>query len=222
MRSSASIANTFYFVATFIPATTDRPVIVGDMQTYATAMLNGADAVIFAGTSAPWNAPSTGGATGHYKNTEKTQGASAFNNGYSIGGHYPRTDELFKGTLKNYRFYDRVLTDDEVVWNRNVDSARYFGELATTNVLVVAGGGTQAETGAYKVEGSWDFTAQTVSQDGDTKEVAGYWTEELSNGDWINKKWHEGTKYPYEEGTSPVTVRLTWGGPRPGLMLIVW
>lgn len=222
MRSSASIANTFYFVATFIPATTDRPAIVGDTQTYATAMLNGADAVIFAGTSATWNAPSTGGATGHYKNTERTQGASAFNNGYSIGGHYPRTDELFKGTLKNYRFYDRVLTDDEVVWNRNVDSARYFGELATTNVFVVAGGGTQAETGAYKVEGSWDFTAQTVSQDGDTKAVAGYWTEELSNGDWINKKWNEGTTYSYEEGKSPAAVRLTWGGPRPGLMIIVW
>ena len=220
MRSSASIANTFYFVATFIPATTDRPVIVGDMQTYATAMLNGADAVIFAGTSAPWNAPSTGGATGHYKNTEKTQGASAFNNGYSIGGHYPRTDELFKGTLKNYRFYDRVLTDDEVVWNRNVDSARYFGALATTNVLVVAGGGTQTETGAYKVEGEWTFTATTtLNKRGETVNVERYSVESLVNGEWKNKRTYNGNSYTYTEGTDPATVRLTWLGPPPGLII---
>ena len=222
VRSSDSIANTFYFVATFIPTATERPAIVGITQTYATTMLNGADAVIFAGTSAPWNAPSTGGATGHYKNTTKTQGASAFNNGYSIGGHYPRTDELFKGTLKNYRFYDRVLTDEEVAWNRNVDSARYFGELATTNVLVVAGGGTQTETGAYKVEGEWTFTATTtLDKSGKTVNVERYSVETLVNGEWKNKNTYNGNSYTYTEGTSPATVRLQWLGSPLGMIICI-
>ena len=220
-----NIANTFYLVCQ--GPTAGRPSICASSGTehfsYATAMLDKTNGVMFAGTTAPWTASSEnwGIPYGHAVSTATRPISYTLSNGYSIGGYYPSKDGLFKGTLKNYRFYDRVLTDDEVVWNRNVDSARYFGELATTNVFVVAGGGTQSETGAYKVEGSWDFTAQTVSQDGATKAVAGYWTEELSNGDWINKKWNEGTTYPYEEGTSPATVRLTWGGPRPGLMIFV-
>ena len=211
LRSSDFIANTFYFVATFIPESTKRPAIAGSTFTYATAMINVNEAVMFAGTSAPWTAASTGGMTGHYKDTTKTQGASAFNNGYSIGGHYPRTDELFKGTLKSYRFYGRVLTDAEVAHNREVDQARYFGELATTNVLVEACGGTQTETGAYKVEGSWTFTAATmVNKRGETVPAVRHVIETLVNGVWTNKQICDGNSYTYTEGTSPATVRLRW------------
>ena len=222
LRSTDYIANTFYLVSSFIPSADKRPAIAGSTFTYATAMMNVNDAVMFAGTSAPWTAASTGGTTGHYKDTTKTQGASAFNNGYSIGGHYPRKDELFSGTLKSYRFYNRVLTDAEVAHNRQVDSARFFGELATTNVFVKACGGTQTETGAYKVEGEWTFTATTtVNKRGETVNVERYSVESLVNGEWKNKHTYTGNSFTYTEGTSPATVRLKWLGPPPGMIISV-
>ena len=107
-----------------------------------------------------------------------------------------------------------------MVWNRNVDSARYFGELATTNVLVVAGGGTQTETGAYKVEGEWTFTATTtLNKRGETVNVVRYSTEELVNGEWKNKHTYNGNSYTYTEGTSSATVRLKWLGPPLGTII---
>ena len=145
-----------------------------------------------------------------------------FGNGYSIGGHYPRKDELFSGTLKSYRFYNRVLTDAEVAHNRQVDSARFFGELATTNVFVVAGGGTQTEAGAYKVEGSWTFTAETtVDKHGEIVPGMRYSVETLVNGAWENRQIYNGNSYTYTEGVSPVTVRLEWLGHPAGGMILV-
>ena len=135
------------------------------------------------------------------------------------------TEQYGIGTIKNFRYYDRPLTDAELAHNREVDQTRYFGALATTNVFVqtkFAAGGEQAESGAYKVEGSWDFTATTVrDRSGAVVPVAGYYTETLVNGEWSKRKWHSGTTYFYEEGTSPACVRLTWGPLPDGMMLLV-
>ena len=147
-----------------------------------------------------------------------------------IGGANVGEGQFLRGTLKSIRYYDRVLTEEELVRNRNVDSARYFGKLAVTNVLVttkyadVAGDKevlTEA-AGAYKVEGSWEFTATKVKDtNGNLKNVAGYYTEELVNGAWTNKAWHEDDSYTYQEGIDAPTVRLTWSGPRPGMIIVV-
>ena len=226
IRSSVfqGVVNTFYLVCQ--GPTQGRPSICASSGTehfsYATAMLDKTNGVMFAGTTAPWTASSEnwGIPYGHAVSTATRPITYTLPSGYCIGGHYPRTDELFKGTIKNFRFYDRVLTDDEVVWNRNVDSARYFGELATTNVLVVAGGGTQAETGAYKVEGEWTFTATTtLNKSGETVKVERYSVERLVNGEWKNKRTYNGNSYTYTEGSSPATVRLKWLGP-PTAMII--
>ena len=224
MRSSDwnGRVNTFYLVAQ--GATGSRPSICAASGTehfsYATAMLDRTNGVMFAGTTAPWTA--SGWANGHAVSTTKTPPNVMFVNGYSIGGHYPRTDELFNGTLKSYRFYNRVLTDAEVAHNREVDQARYFGVLTTTNVFVEAGGGTQTETGAYKVEGEWTFTATTtVNKRGETVPVARYSIETLVNGAWANKQTCDGNTYTYTEGTSPATVRLKWLGQPPGLIISV-
>ena len=132
--------------------------------------------------------------------------------GYGLG-NINNGSAGFNGTVKFFRYYDRVLTEEELVRNRNVDAVRYFGELGVTNVFVVAGGGTQVETGAYKVEGSWEFTAPTA---------IGYYTQEFVDGRWTPRKWHEGATYNYTEGTSPATVRLTWSSvPPPGMSVII-
>ncbi len=134
--------------------------------------------------------------------------------GYGLG-NLNAGNEGFVGTVKFFRYYDRVLTEEEIVRNRNVDAVRYFGALGVTNVVVSLNG---AET-AYKVEGSYTFDASGETVGG--KSVVGYYTEELVNGAWTNKTWYGGTSYTYQEGVDAATVRLTWSGPRPGMMIIV-
>ncbi|MBQ2624683.1 MAG: hypothetical protein IJG18_06255 [Kiritimatiellae bacterium] len=138
--------------------------------------------------------------------------------GYGLGQRGNETTWGMVGTLKNFRYYDRVLTEEEIIRNRNADAARYFGELGVTNVLEVANGNEEA----YAVEGSWTFDAPaTVEENGQTKEVAGFTTEELVDGVWRNKTWHENATYTYDASAGGKTIRLTWRGPRPGLVLVI-
>ena len=139
-----------------------------------------------------------------------------------IGGANLGNGQFLRGTIKSIRYYDRVLTEEELVRNRNVDAVRYFGALGVTNVYVVAGGGTQAETGAYKVEGAWTFTAaKTVNKKGAVVDVVRYSTEELVNGEWKNKRTFKGNSYTYTEGIDPATVRLEWLGQPLGTMIML-
>ena len=179
--------------------------------------LNGTDntAQFFGGTTPP----SSG--TG-FKRYAAVSGLNE--SGYCLGGFSAYPDYRLVGTLKNFRYYDRVLTEEELVRNRNVDSARYFGELGVTNVFVVAGGegAVQTESGAYKVEGEWTFTATTtVNESGATVPVVRYAIQTLSDGVWSGRKCHDGNSYTYTEGTSPATVRLTWLGQPAGMTVIV-
>ena len=175
-------------------------------------------ASIFTGTTVPTD-PSVAGCTAY--------DAVASNvNGFNLGGWGGGTSQYLVGTVKTFRYYDRVLTEEELVRNRNVDAVRYFGELGVTNVLVVAGGegAVQTEVGAYKVEGSWTFTAtKAVGKDGSSVEdVIGCVTHELVDGKWVNRKWHDGASYTYDESTANgAVVRITWRSYRDGTMLII-
>ncbi|MBR0505809.1 MAG: hypothetical protein IJJ84_10430 [Kiritimatiellae bacterium] len=141
--------------------------------------------------------------------------------GYGLGCTSTASDAL-TGIVKMFRCYDRALTQEEIVRNRNADAARYYGALATTNVLVAAGGGVQAETGACKVEGSWTFTATSVAkEDGQLTPVTRYTVERLVNGAWTDATWHDGASYTYVEGTEPESVRLTWHGRPEGAVILV-
>ena len=197
-----------------------------DSIDYATTILasEAKTVAMFDGTTAPTAAP------GLQRITTFTD--SRKDTGYGIGG---RTggDYSLVGTVKNFRYYDRVLTEEEIIRNRNADAVRYFGALGVTNVLVQTKYGDVAsdaqevlaeEPGAYTVEGTWTFSATRVKDRlGALKDVAGYYTEELdARGNWTNKTWHEGkTAYTYDRATSPACVRLTWSVMPPGLILIL-
>ena len=89
-----------------------------------------------------------------------------------------------------------------------------------TNVFVVAGGGMQNETGAYKVEGSREFTATTTTNlRGETVNVERYSIEELVDGEWTNKQIYTGRSYSYTE--CPTTVRLRWLGHPLGTVIVI-
>ena len=145
--------------------------------------------------------------------------APSFGN-LAIGGWGGSESQYMKGTINYFRYYDRVLSDDELAHNREVDEARYFGRLAVTNVVASVSG----EETAYKVEGGYTFTAPaTVVEKGATKKVVCYKTEELVNGVWKNRVWYDGTAYTYDANSPDwgKTIRLTWSGPRPGLVIVV-
>ena len=132
---------------------------------------------------------------------------------------------MFVGTIKNVRYYDRVLTEEEIVRNRNVDAVRYFGALGVTNVFVVAGGGSQAETGAYTVEGTWEFKASTVmNSDGQIVPVARYMIETFVDGKRESKEVREGSSFVYSVANTAYrgkTLRLTWKPEAPGTVLVL-
>ena len=181
--------------------------------TYATAIIDGKKAMFFDGTDYP--------TSGTALNTKTVNASAQTLTKLHIGGGQGNQD--FTGIVKSIRYYDRVLTTDELVRNRNVDSVRYFGELGVTNVFVAAGGegAVQAEQGAYKVEGEWTFTAtKTVNKKGEVVDVVRYSTEELVNGVWTNKRICNGNSYTYTDGTSPAAVRLTWLGQPLGTVIL--
>ena len=144
--------------------------------------------------------------------------------GLTLGGGGSSSSQYLKGTLYYYRYYDRVLSEEELAWNREVDEARYFGALSATNVVVVAGGegAVQAEAGAYKVDGEWTFTAsKTVDASGNVIDVERYAVEELVGGVWKNRKVYSGNAYTYTKGESSPTVRLKWLGRPQSVFIIV-
>ena len=209
VRSTAyvSVPDTYYIVA-------DTPLggraqIQGVDCSYATAIMNKTYALMFPGT----DQTVTSGKQRCNASSGKSNPGYDFPGGFTVGGVSANNNQNLKGRLKSIRYYDRVLTNEELVRNRNVDSARYYGALATTNVFVQAAkfGNGQVETGAYKVEGSWTFTAsEAVDDAGEKRAVTGYSLETLKDGVWTDKTLHEGSSYTYAEGESPATVRLTW------------
>ena len=220
IRTATDYNYAMYYVADHAYGGDARPKITNASRTYsyATAIINGKTATFFEGTEAPTSGDK---AHGYYSSTKTALATNVTR--IAIGGNGGNGSQDFTGTLKTFRYYDRVLTTDEMVRNRNVDSVRYFGELGVTNVFVVAGGqgAVQTETGAYKVEGSWTFTAtKTVNKKGSVVDVARYKIEELVNGEWTNKKTYNGNTYTYTEGTDPVTVRLTWLGQPLGTVIL--
>ena len=135
--------------------------------------------------------------------------------GYGLGQRGNETTWGMIGKLKNFRYYDRVLTEEEIIRNRNADAARYFKELGVTNVVY---NGT-----AYKVEGAYTWKAPAkVVENGVERDTAGYWLETADG----TKTWHEweageSHEFTYDTAKRNDAVTLTWGGPRPGLLLIV-
>ena len=219
IRSSGTIANTMYFTPLDNAGgnSGNRPAISGTSFTYGTAILRDKESVMFSGTTAPWSSASTGGTSGYYSNSSYNPVERTISNGISLGGHYPRTDEMFKGTIKFYRFYSKALSDDEVAWNRVVDEARYFGRVAAipvtnvvvaSNIPIVSG---EEPAGCYAVDGSHVFTApaskvvkgRNYTLDGFTVET---WND--ATGTWGEPVSHPGESSCAATGMS--RFRLVW------------
>jgi len=211
MRSNGTIANTFYLNA-FGAGTTERPAIYNDEAAYGygTAIVNEKDAVFFEGTAAPWSAAATGGETGHFT-TSKYTPVPLTDSGISLGGRYPSQEQRFTGTIKFFRFYDRVLSDAEVAWNRVVDEARYFTEPCVVVASTRADVQANEADGEYGVSGSYTFTApESVTVGKITYAPAGYAIQQWDDaaGCWGAATEYTGASYAYTAAAGKV--RLLW------------
>ena len=147
---------------------------------------------------------------------------------FYVGGVYipdnagETNNRRLTGTIHALRVYKRALSDAELEHNRIVDEARFFGNLPESNVVVVDAGGEQAESGIYKVDGTWTFTATTARGDNnEIKPVKGYTLDMWDGSAWIRAASGQGDSYTYTVGTSPAKVRLTWNALPSGTVLIV-
>ncbi len=189
--------------------------------TYLTAIRNGNRAALVEGTAYP----TTENTMAHQACMDWSVGskdeaapATRWGVGALTGGG--GGDPLY-GTIKSVRLYDRMLSEDELAWNRSVDSARFFGALTTTNVVEVISGVEKA----YKVEGEWTFNAPaTVTIDNTEKKVAGYRLEVWDSGVWKRKPFQRELSFRYSEDDEEVggkTVKLIWSPEPEGLMIII-
>ncbi len=190
-------------------------VVVGTTghASYLTALRNGKRTALVEGTAYP--------ATENTKQSQacidwsigsKDEAASATQWGVGAataeaGGH-----PLY-GTVKSVRLYDRMLSEDELAWNRNVDSARYFGALAATNVVVVANefSGLEADT-AYEVFGAHTFAASPSSVDGSSANFVRVQALQ-SNGTWMETARIEGGSYDYTPAAGTVRIEFRKSNP---------
>lgn len=141
---------------------------------------------------------------------------------YVWGGRHASSDNCkscSKGKFYAWRAYSRMLTDEELAWNRMIDEVRFHGatELLVTNAVVCADplgrNGTEA-SGAYVVDGSHAFTAGRAKVDGQVYQAYGYMLEvyDYSTGEWGEAQYNEGTSVTvsYDPSNPTPPVRITW------------
>ena len=204
-------ANSKLYWKTQDSTTSNHPFISGNDLGYATAILNGTDktATFFSGTTTPTSGDG-------FRQFASVSGKS--DNGYCICG-YTGNDGQFVGTINFYRYYKRVLSDEELAWNRVVDEARFFKRVAplpVTNVVVataVAGVEGMEPSGCYAVDGRHTFIAPaTVNVGGIDYVCTGYTVETREGDDWSEPIFHKAALFSpcafvVTEGEC---VRLTW------------
>ena len=185
----------------------DYPFMSGDKFDYLTAIMRDTNKqTLFSGTTEP-----TSG-SGYRQDTACIYSE----NGFALGGYSKDgVGNLFVGTIKSFRQYNRALSEAEVVTNRVVDNWRYFGIPDVTNVIVqstVPYLRGEEPDGPYAVDGSHVFTAPaTVTVKGITYACDGYIVETWDNGNyWTGSASYSGNSFTYTVGTSPALVRLTW------------
>ncbi|MBP5542939.1 MAG: hypothetical protein ILM98_02600 [Kiritimatiellae bacterium] len=191
---------------------------LGANLTYATGIMGDGYMAAFYGTEIPpatttrWRNPSRLPTSGF--GLEPTTVAVTY-----LGAGGNNGAQAFTGTVKSYRYYDRPLANEELVRNRQVDSARYFGELAFTNVVVAVGDDLDVTAtpapGAYAVEGTYTFSVEAGND-----APNGYKLEEWDGTQWSNAQVVESLSYTYDAATSPAMVRVTWRKVNPFVLMM--
>ena len=194
----------------------ERPYLYNNRETYSyvTAMLDGnaKTATVFDGTSVP-----DSGAGFHDFGSGATLATASIGT-LTLGAGNGNGNNLY-GTLKSFRYYERVLSESELLRNRIVDGIRYDGALPVTNIVVAAEGFTATPApGAYFVEGSYEFTATAGADGAPTGYRLQDWDE--ATGQWTNPRNYDGTSYTHDVSASAAKVKLTWRKRNPFVITV--
>ena len=140
---------------------------------------------------------------------------------YFIGGNPFNAGGRKYCTIGDYysiRVYSRLLSEDELAWNRTIDEIRFYDAdvLPYTNVVVASSavpGAVGAEKpGVYVVDGAHVFTAAPITVGGNTYRPIGYsletWDETASA--WGEPVLYSQLEYTYTVAENQPKVRLTW------------
>ncbi len=214
-NGNGPVPNSFYFNAQDAQNVNTRPYFqdASGKYDFATAILDSSDrtAKMFRGVTPP---TSGGIADGYYQYASITPYKD---NNFGIGAPAGSYNQFFIGTLKSIRYYDRVLTEEELTRNRNADAVRYFGELGVTNVVVEVGEDESYDctpaSGVYFVEGSYDFTAAGATG----------CKVQVRNGDgWRIAGRHEGETfhYPADLPEGATEVKIVWCKANPFILIV--
>ncbi len=127
-----------------------------------------------------------------------------------------RLQAFLKGDYYSVRMYNRVLTNDEHVWNRIVDEVRYRGVVTNGTVVVAsnrAGADGTESSGTYYVNGNHTFTVPaSVTIDGCVYEPTGYKLEtyNASTKTWNFVEERTDLSFAYTNCAVNTGARITW------------
>ena len=180
-----------------------RPGITGWEGKYATCIVGDGRSYLVQGTELGNGTASSG---------NQSIGATSF----SWGGATTSADRSIYGTYHAVRLYDRVLTEDELAWNRMLDDVRFRGSDENVNVVVesnVTGVEGTELNGKYRVNGHHVFSATArTAADGNEWEPTGFklekWIPEKGKWDLVGE--YESASFAYTNCTARPKVRLTW------------
>ena len=180
-----------------------RPSITGWDGKYVTGIVGDGKSYLVQGTE-------LGNGTDSSGNT--SIGATSF----SWGGATTSADRAIYGTYHAIRLYNRVLTEDELAWNRMLDEVRFRGADTNVNVIVdsnISGlEGTEAN-GKYLVNGQHSFSASArTTADGNEWEPVGYKLERWNTDRlvWDLEEECAGATFAYTNCMARPRVRITW------------
>ena len=143
---------------------------------------------------------------------------------FLIGGQSNKNGMI--GPYYSLRMYSHMLSNDELAKNRDVDEVRFHGAEATAPDAVQVASSTSflsgRESGAYKLVGSYTFTAEGATVDGVEYVPRGSVVEtwDSSSRTWTNPEFASGASRTLSAGAA--ARRLTWRwGRNQGLILLL-
>ncbi len=132
-----------------------------------------------------------------------------------------------RATFQCARLYDRVLSNDELAFNREIDEVRFRGAMPPENGIIVATNTEGLEgnepAGKYRLYGSYTFSApRKLVLAGTAMRPKGCTVEtwDANEGAWVSVEWHGGRSCELQaDGTA--LRRLTWTWVPSGMRITI-
>ncbi len=190
---------------------------------YLTAILNGDTRYLIEGTRTNETQLVAGG--GQQKVSKGRSPAKWTFGGSTDFYNYNFSTGLFYAS----RFYNRVLSEEELAWNRKLDDVRFHGKFATNIVVEIESPSNlsvEKFVAAYEVEGIWFLKGVPLIINNETVMPFGYTLETYDSvaGQWVGTTSSRGSEFIFDAASpewAEKLVRLTWRYSAQGLRVIV-